>query len=105
MIELSLNVSFHEVDVDEDMPLPRVLRDELGLVGTKYGCGKGLCGACGVLIDGNVVRSCAISAGRVTGEVIAIALSGNLCLRGTCSPVCSAAVLGGLAIGRQTAYQ
>ena len=72
MIVLRINGAVHEVDVDEDMPLLWVLRDELGLVGTKYGCGKGLCGACGVLVDGYAVRSCAIGAGSVTGEVTTV---------------------------------
>ncbi len=56
MIELSINGSVHEVDADEDMPLLWVLRDELGLVGTKYGCGKGLCGACAGERDTRVDR-------------------------------------------------
>lgn len=75
--KLNVNGSVHEIDVDENMPLLWVLRDELGLTGTKYGCGKGLCGACSVLIDGQVVRSCAISASAITGEITTIEGAGN----------------------------
>ena len=57
---LNINGVTREVDVPRDMPLLWVLRDELGLVGTKYGCGKGLCGACTVHIDGGAQRSCQV---------------------------------------------
>ena len=59
-MKISLNVNHvrHELDVDETTPLLWVLRDELGLKGTKFGCGAGLCGACSVHLNGNVVRSC-----------------------------------------------
>ena len=55
---LNINGVTREVDVPGDMPLLWVLRDELGMVGTKYGCGKGLCGACTVHVDGAAQRSC-----------------------------------------------
>ena len=55
---LDINGVTPEVDVPKDMPLLWVLRDELGMVGTKYGCGKGLCGACTVHVDGAAQRSC-----------------------------------------------
>jgi isoquinoline 1-oxidoreductase subunit alpha len=55
---LNINGVTREVDVPRNMPLLWVLRDELGLVGTKYGCGKGLCGACTVHVDGAAQRSC-----------------------------------------------
>jgi isoquinoline 1-oxidoreductase alpha subunit len=55
---LDINGVIREVDVPRDMPLLWVLRDELGLVGTKYGCGKGLCGACTVHVNGAAQRSC-----------------------------------------------
>ena len=55
---LKINNKKHEVEADEDTPLLWVLRDALGFVGTKYGCGIGQCGACTVHSDGNAVRSC-----------------------------------------------
>jgi isoquinoline 1-oxidoreductase alpha subunit len=60
MVEFTLNVNQAEytVDVDDDIPLLWVLRDSLGLTGTKYSCGIGLCGSCTVLIDGEPKRSC-----------------------------------------------
>jgi len=67
MTEFTLNINQqdHTINVDEDMPLLWVLRDFLDLTGTKYSCGKGLCGSCTVLIDGQAQRSCitAISEG------------------------------------------
>lgn len=69
MTELRVNGTSYDVDVDDAMPLLWVLRDELGLVGTKYGCGFGICGACSVLIDGISVRSCMTSLADVDGNV------------------------------------
>ncbi|PWC87486.1 (2Fe-2S)-binding protein [Azospirillum sp. TSH100] len=57
-MELTINGSRHQVDVEPDTPLLWVLRDTLGMTGTKYGCGLAQCGACTVLIDGQAVRSC-----------------------------------------------
>ena len=59
-------------DVDDTTPLLWALRDELGLVGAKFGCGIGQCGACTVLIDGSPVRSCSLPAANVAGEVTTI---------------------------------
>ena len=57
-MKLTVNGTEHEVEVEEDMPLLWLLRDELGLTGTKYGCGIAQCGACTVHLDGVAVRSC-----------------------------------------------
>jgi isoquinoline 1-oxidoreductase subunit alpha len=62
---LDINGTVREVEVPGEMPLLWVLRDELGLVGTKYGCGKGYCGACTVHVDGAAVRSCQLPAASV----------------------------------------
>ena len=62
---LSVNGKHHEVTVPPDMPLLWVLRDALGLTGTKYGCGMGLCGACTVHLDGQAVRSCQTSVSAI----------------------------------------
>ncbi len=72
MKQLSVNGTSHTVDVEDDMPLLWVLRDEIGLTGTKYGCGIAQCGACTVHIDGVAVRSCQVSIGDVQGDVITI---------------------------------
>jgi len=58
MHTLKINGKLHQVDVEDDMPLLWVLRDELGKTGTKFGCGIGQCGACTVLINDKAVRSC-----------------------------------------------
>jgi isoquinoline 1-oxidoreductase alpha subunit len=65
MINLSLNGNSHPVDVPPDMPLLWVLRDVVGLSGTKFGCGIAQCGACTVHLDGRPVRSCILSVGSV----------------------------------------
>lgn len=61
MISLTVNGDPREFEGDPDMPLLWFVRDELKLVGTKYGCGAGLCGACTVHLDGTAVRSCTLS--------------------------------------------
>lgn len=69
---LTVNGQTHRVDLPEDVPLLWVLRDELGLTGTKYGCGVASCGSCTVQIDGEAVRSCQTTLGDVSGEVTTI---------------------------------
>lgn len=69
MIKLNINGQDHEVDVAPEMPLLWVLRDELGMTGTKFGCGIAQCGACTVHIAGAPMRSCSIPAGSVWGPV------------------------------------
>ncbi|MDE0589979.1 (2Fe-2S)-binding protein [Halocynthiibacter sp. C4] len=71
-MELTVNGVSREIDVEEDMPLLWALRDELGIKGPKYGCGVGQCGACSVLIDGELARSCQVAAVDVWGEVTTI---------------------------------
>ena len=58
MFSLKINGNLHQVDVEDEMPLLWVLRDELGMTGTKFGCGIGQCGACTVHVNGEAVRSC-----------------------------------------------
>ena len=72
MIALTVNGKRHELDVEADAPLLWVLRDELGLTGTKFGCGMAICGACTVHVDGKPVRSCVTPAGSVKGAVTTI---------------------------------
>ena len=71
-MKLRVNGTEHEVDVECDMPLLWVLRDELGITGPKYGCGIAQCGACTVHINGEAVRSCQTFVGDVEGEVTTI---------------------------------
>jgi isoquinoline 1-oxidoreductase subunit alpha len=65
-----VNGAEHRVDADPEMPLLWVLRDLLGLDGTKYGCGEALCGACTVHLDGEVVRACVTPLRRVAGKAV-----------------------------------
>ncbi len=81
-IRLNVNGTQVTVAADEDRPLLDVLREDLGLTGTKYGCGEGDCGACTVLIGDTAVRSCITSMGEAEGESIqtieGLATDGNL---------------------------
>ena len=70
MVNLLINGKQREVDVVADTPLLWVLRDHIGLTGTKYGCGIAACGACTVLVDGQPVRSCITSVSSVSGKSI-----------------------------------
>ncbi|WP_170461012.1 (2Fe-2S)-binding protein [Ruegeria profundi] len=69
---LKINGKQHQVDLPDDVPLLWVLRDEVGLTGTKFGCGVAACGACTVHIDGEAVRSCQVSLSDVWGDVTTI---------------------------------
>ena len=69
-MRLNINGRDRTVEAPEDMPLLWVLRDLLGLTGTKYGCGESLCGACTVHVDGKAVRSCSVTAADVAGKRI-----------------------------------
>ncbi len=71
-MQLTVNGKTHPVDVEPEMPLLWVLRDELNLPGTKYGCGMALCGACTVHVDGVAVRSCVTPVGAIRGAVTTI---------------------------------
>jgi isoquinoline 1-oxidoreductase subunit alpha len=70
MIALSINGKSYDVDVESDTPLLWVIRDTIGLTGTKYGCGIAQCGACTVHIDGVATRSCQAPVGTVGGKKI-----------------------------------
>ena len=70
MTRLTINGKTQEVDVDPDTPLLWVLRDTLGLTGTKYGCGIAQCGACTVHVDGVATRSCSVPAAAAEGSQI-----------------------------------
>ena len=70
MITLTVNGDDRRLDVDPDMPLLWAIRDSLGLTGTKFGCGVGMCGACMVLVDGVALPSCVVRLGSVDGTEI-----------------------------------
>jgi len=70
MINLNINNKEYEIDTVEDEPLLWVIRDRLGLTGTKFGCGIGECGACTVQIDGEAVQSCQMEVGDAVGKKI-----------------------------------
>jgi isoquinoline 1-oxidoreductase alpha subunit len=79
MITLSINGESHQVDVPADMPVLWVLRDVLGMTGTKFGCGIAQCGACTVHLNGQAVRSCVLPAGSVGDQkIVTIEAAGNL---------------------------
>jgi isoquinoline 1-oxidoreductase alpha subunit len=82
MVALTINGQSHNVDVEPDTPLLWVLRDNLGMTGTKFGCGIAQCGACTVHVDGVAVRSCSMPVSAVAGKQIAtiesLAVGGKL---------------------------
>ena len=69
-IKLTVNTKSLSLDVDPDMPLLWAIRDVAGMTGTKYGCGKGLCGSCTVHVDGQPVRSCLVPVSEAQGKAI-----------------------------------
>ena len=72
MRTLLINGKVHRVDLPDEVPLLWVLRDELGMTGTKFGCGVAACGACTVHMNGAAVRSCQVALGDVTGAIVTI---------------------------------
>src|SRR6201987_4394270 len=82
MADLNVNGKTHQVDVEPDTPLLWVLRDTIGMTGTKYGCGIAQCGACTVHVDGVAMRSCSVPVSTVSGKQITtiegIAVNGKL---------------------------
>ena len=82
MISLTINGQTHNVDVEPDTPLLWAIRENVGLTGTKYGCGVAQCGSCTVHVDGVAVRSCALPASAAEGKKITtiegLAQSGKL---------------------------
>lgn len=70
MIELSVNGKNYEIDVTPEMPILWAIRDIIGLTGTKYGCGTGICGSCSVLLDDSSIRSCITPVSLAIGKEI-----------------------------------
>ncbi|MDH3280988.1 MAG: (2Fe-2S)-binding protein [Gammaproteobacteria bacterium] len=70
MVKLNINGAQHSIDVDPEMPLLWAIRDTVGLTGTKFGCGRALCGACTVHVDGQPIRSCVTPVGQAAGKAI-----------------------------------
>jgi aerobic-type carbon monoxide dehydrogenase small subunit (CoxS/CutS family) len=70
MMKLTVNGKTHDLDVEGDTPLLWVIRDDVGLTGTKFGCGVGACGACTVLLEGEPMRSCVLPMSAVAGRSI-----------------------------------
>ena len=82
LIRFNLNGKETNITVDPTLTLLWVLRDQFGLMGTKYGCGSGICGACAVLIDNEAIRSCLVPVGEVTDHTVVtiegLSLNGQL---------------------------
>ncbi len=76
-MKLKVNGKVHQIDVDPNMPLLWVLRDELGITGPKYGCGIAMCGACTVHVDGQARRSCTLPISEVDADVTTIEALGS----------------------------
>ncbi|NPT43060.1 2Fe-2S iron-sulfur cluster binding domain-containing protein [Paraburkholderia sp. 1N] len=69
-MKLTINGDSYEADVEPEMPLLWAIRDEVGLTGTKFGCGIGMCGACSIHLDGQLVRSCILPASSAEGRKV-----------------------------------
>jgi isoquinoline 1-oxidoreductase alpha subunit len=76
MVSLTINGTVHEVDAEPDTPLLWVLREQVGLTGTKYGCGVAQCGACTVHVDGSATRSCSLPISAITPEQKIVTIEG-----------------------------
>jgi isoquinoline 1-oxidoreductase subunit alpha len=76
MVSLTVNGRVHEVDADPDTPLLWVIREQIGLTGTKYGCGIAQCGACTVHVDGAPTRSCSLPVSAITPEQMIVTIEG-----------------------------
>jgi isoquinoline 1-oxidoreductase alpha subunit len=76
MVRLNVNGSVREIEVEPDTPLLWVIREQIGLTGTKYGCGIAQCGSCTVHIDGAAVRSCSLPVSSVTAEQKIVTIEG-----------------------------
>jgi isoquinoline 1-oxidoreductase alpha subunit len=85
-ISLTLNGRSISIEADPEMPLLWALRDSLGLLGTKFGCGGGFCGTCTVHVDGTATRSCTLPLGRITGRTI-VTIEGLSSSAGGCGQV------------------
>src|SRR6201995_5811297 len=70
MVSITVNGTRHQLDVEGEMPLLWALRDEIGLTGTKFGCGIAPCGSCTVHVNGRAVRSCSVTLGSVDGAEV-----------------------------------
>src|SRR5438046_3029846 len=70
MVSITVNGEAHQLDIEDETPLLWVLRDEIGLTGTKYGCGIAQCGACTVHVNGEATRSCSVPIGTIDGAEI-----------------------------------
>ena len=76
MVSLTINGNVHQVDAEPDTPLLWVLREQVGLTGTKYGCGVAQCGACTVHVDGAATRSCSLPISAITPEQQIVTIEG-----------------------------
>lgn len=76
MTKLKINGKLMDIDVDDSTPLLWVLREQLGLTGTKYGCGIGLCGSCTVHVDGKAIRSCLMPVSALTPSAEIVTIEG-----------------------------